>query len=184
MCGKHYADWKRAGGLGVQCDETDCSQFAMTRGKCNTHYAALRRRGEADNPCSVPDCEGGALNKGYCGSHFYRVQNGLQLDAEWRRAGEWQAWETTSKGYVRRRRTNQDGVRENQWQHRWVVEQAIGRELYRHEEIHHKNGNRADNRWPENLEIWSTSQPKGQRVGEKVEWALEILKLYRPDLLA
>jgi len=34
-----------------------------------------------------------------------------------------------------------------------------------------------DNR-ESNLELWSSSQPKGQRVEDKVAWAREILALY------
>ena len=30
----------------------------------------------------------------------------------------------------------------------------------------------------ENLELWSSSQPAGQRVADKVRWAREILALY------
>jgi hypothetical protein len=37
-----------------------------------------------------------------------------------------------------------------------------------------------DNR-PENLELWSRSQPAGQRVADKVEWARQILALYGDD---
>ena len=62
-------------------------------------------------------------------------------------------------------------------EHRYVMEQDIGRPLLPEEEVHHLNGDRLDNRI-ENLELWSSSQPAGQRVEDKVAWAKEILSLY------
>jgi hypothetical protein len=52
-------------------------------------------------------------------------------------------------------------------QHRHVVEQRIGRPLEPHERVHHKNGDRADNR-DENLELWrvKSKDPPGVRASD------------------
>jgi hypothetical protein len=62
------------------------------------------------------------------------------------------------------------------------MEQALGRALRPFENVHHKNGVRFDNRL-ENLELWSSVQPAGQRVTDKVAFAVEILQQYAPHLL-
>ncbi|MFZ4537178.1 HNH endonuclease [Propionivibrio sp.] len=51
-------------------------------------------------------------------------------------------------------------------QHRMVMEGILGRKLERKEHVHHKNGDRKDNR-PENLELWQGAgkkDPSGVRV--------------------
>jgi hypothetical protein len=48
--------------------------------------------------------------------------------------------------------------------------------------IDHINRNKADNRI-ENLELWVEMQPSGQRVEDKVQHALEILRAYAPEYL-
>ena len=46
--------------------------------------------------------------------------------------------------------------------HRRLMEQVIGRPLMRSETVHHRNGDKRDNR-PENLELWVGVQPHGAR---------------------
>lgn len=128
--------------------------------------------------CQIGDCNKKHTAKGMCQMHYRR--NKLYKNPE--------VVMNTGKtydrdGYVFIRYISGDGrAGKYKYEHRLIMEQMIGRELLGIENVHHKNGVRNDNR-PENLELWSRRQPPGQRVEDKVEYAIEILKLYAPDLL-
>ena len=61
--------------------------------------------------------------------------------------------------------------------HRLIMEEKIGRKLTPYENVHHINGDKLDNSI-ENLEIWNTCQPQGQRIQDKIDWAITILLQY------
>lgn len=67
-------------------------------------------------------------------------------------------------------------------EHIFIMSEFLKRPLQKHENVHHKNGIRHDNRI-ENLELWSRSQPPGQRIEDKILWCKEFLDIYGYDVI-
>ena len=59
-------------------------------------------------------------------------------------------------------------------EHTYVMSEHLGRPLQKNESVHHKNGNRSDNRI-ENLELWITTR-SGQRLDDLIESSIKFLE--------
>lgn len=184
LCNSHYQLQRRNGSPirtreilkyteGALCSITDCTSPPSSRGLCRAHYVKWRRdtkfavrRGH----CSQEGCLEPHYAEGLCERHRYAV-NRYGVATEFARRPKGSGY-VTKEGY-RVVYVNRKPV----FEHRHVMEGLLGRPLLPHENVHHRNGDRQDNS-PANLELWSTSQPSGQRIEDKVAWALEILRTY------
>ena len=168
------------------CSVEGCDRDAARRGMCYMHYQRLMTHGDVgevarreyfDNsgPCPIEGCDRDKVAGGLCGLHYDRL----------RRYGDVGSAGTTvygpsrppnlhknHNGYVIR---YHDG--RTQREHRYVMEQHLGRRLEGSENVHHKNGHRDDNRI-ENLELWPTAQPAGQRVEDRLSFYIDQLGFY------
>lgn len=164
----------------ADCGFPACERPPVGRGLCGAHYrqqwkgrplTPITRRPQI-GPCASPKCPRLAHSLGHCRGHYNRIRHGRGVDTPLRPIAPKGDGTINSHGY---RVISVQGHRVGE--HRVVMARHLGRELLREEEVHHLNGVRSDNRL-ENLELWTTSQPAGQRVKDKIAWARELLGLY------
>jgi hypothetical protein len=201
-CSTHYKRWLRHGdpNLGAKprkrkCTVADCPNFAEAKGLCHGHYLRLLRTGKwpmdllslrLRTLCSVPNCDRLAHANGICPTHYRRLADRGNLRAD-EPINTVAGLGFLNHGYrvvpIRRELRHLTNGKTPAEEHRFLMAMHLGRPLFPDEVVHHRNGVRTDNRI-ENLELWSTAHPSGQRTQDKVAFAVDILRRYRPDLLS
>jgi hypothetical protein len=163
-CHAHLQRWLRLGDVLASrpvgrrvnhaCEVVRCRRPATKNQLCEAHNARVRTLGDVLANDPIREVAGtGYLNHGYLIVPVPPELRHLVADGE------------TSIG-----------------EHRLVMAKHLGRALHAFESVHHKNGDRLDNRI-ENLELWSRWQPSGQRIEDKIVFAVELLRQYAPERL-
>ena len=161
----------RKSDIGKKCSVEGCELTYSCKGYCNKHYKMKYPRPQ----CKYEGCTNSQVGAGFCNTHYKRFKK--YGDPSIRILAPDGTGYINDRGY-RRHQINGESVLE----HRFVMEQYLGRKLLDTENVHHINGDKIDNRI-ENLELWNTMQPCGQRPEDKVKYAIEILKIYAPNKL-
>lgn len=165
------------------CSVEGCELPSKTKGYCSSHYSRVRVHGVAGSakiskgkpkgvPCEVEGCYRPSDGDGLCRMHYERRRNtGVLGGPEPVRNPSGEGC-LTPQGY---RIITVDG--KTILEHRHVMQQVLGRPLRADEVVHHRDGQRARNT-PDNLELWSKAHPPGQRVVDKIAWAINLLGEY------
>lgn len=174
---------------GQICKVDGCESDAKALGYCIPHYERFKKYGDpvASAPrktggvCATENCGGVVVAKGLCFACYTRVKKRGTTDYSTKYLRRFEKI-VDDHGYVMVPDPLHPNARKSKRvpEHRLVMSQYLVRPLRENENVHHKNGNRQDNRI-ENLELWVVTQPSGQRPQDLMKWAIEILKAYAPD---
>jgi hypothetical protein len=194
----HYKRWLRTGSpiRGARpksCSVDGCDGQAKSRGWCHAHYQRWRLHGDVRaevpvrraRPCRVEGCDRQRYARELCNTHYRRwMQTGDARPEEPIRVVTGEGWFSHGYWYVTVPPEERwlSGGADQIAEHRLVMARHLGRPLATDEVVHHINGDRTDNRLA-NLELWTTAHPKGQRVEDKVAFAVELLRRYAPARL-
>lgn len=139
-------------------------------------------QGLCENGCNKPIHCRGVCASCYRKIHYQeheknrRYPNGISKERECAIGTK----RVTNEGYIDIKIPSDHSSRSRDWmkEHRYIMEIFLGRKLLPEENVHHINGDKTDNRL-ENLELWITKQPKGQRPIDLIEYAEWIIKTYK-----
>lgn len=137
---------------------------------CHQHYKDKLIRSSRD---SCPYCGGLKVKKSKaCRSCSDKIRIGPD-------SSRWKGGRKVKDGYMFVLTSEHPNKDQNGYvrEHHLVMEKAIGRFLRPGETVHHKNGQRSDNAI-ENLELWASSHPSGQRVEDLVVWCRQFMADY------
>jgi len=174
LCRMHYirklkygdpGDHRELNDIERKCDVDGCDNKHLAKGFCRKHYQRLKINGNLDNIkfCNYKKCRLAATSYGFCDDHYiqhYIYDNGHN---------------DVAIGHI-----NKHGyrvLRKTIFEHRFVMENTIGRKLFTTEFVHHIDGDKLNNKI-ENLELWERSHPSGQRLEDKIDFYISFLEKY------
>ena len=169
-----------------KCRVAGCDKAAKQRGYCSRHDTRLYRKGDVgpaesyiasnNGQCMIVGCEGKVVCNSLCNMHYRRLLRTGELGpVERKRALVGSGID--AKGY----RVLSIAGRQYK-EHRLVMERKLDRPLKSSERVHHIDGDKLNND-PSNLEIWTHAHPSGQRLSDKIQAAVDLLREH-PDGLA